>query len=213
MDSGMTPQQRIMLLGVAVAIFVTGCAVRKPHENMGAFVDKSYVDLEPGWRVRVVTPILSSGEFKMQPKEFHAEGKTVALQTGEDFLGYETDYYAVSARNGNGVVVRFGSGEFTSNGKSSKRSHPLVPLFDLPESVRYVRLLFLTRASQTEHDQAILGSSSLADLDTLRKRVEESPAENCKIQPEGICSWVPAGIAVQPEKRISASGKTWIPAI
>ena len=159
-----------------MAICVTGCAVRKPHEDMGAFVDKSYVDLEPGWRVRVVTPILSSGKFKMQPKEFHAEGKTVALQTGEDFLGYETDYYEVSARNGNGVVVRFGSAEFTSNGKSSKRSQPLVPLFDLPESVRYVRLLFLTRASQTEHDQAILGSSSLADLDTLRKKSGREPS-------------------------------------
>ncbi len=212
MDSGMSPKQQIMLLGVAMAISVAGCAVHKPHEDMGAFVDKSYVDLEPGWRIRVVTPILSSGKFKMQPKEFHAGGKTEALQAGGDFLGYETDYYAVSARNGNGVVVRFGSAEFTGNGKSSKRSQPLVPLFDLPESVRYVRLLFLTRASQTEHDQPILGSSSLADLDALRKRVEESPPENCKIQPEGVCSWVPAGIAVQPEKRIPAGGKTWIPA-
>lgn len=212
MDSGMSPKQQIMLLGVAMAISVAGCAVHKPHEDMGAFVDKSYVDLEPGWRIRVVTPILSSGKFKMQPKEFHAEGKTEALQAGGDFMGYETDYYAVNARNGNGVVVRFGSAEFTGNGKSSKRSQPLVPLFDLPESVRYVRLLFLTRASQTEHDQAILGSSSLADLDALRKRVEESPAENCKIQPEGVCSWVPAGIAVQPEKRIPAGGKPWIPA-
>ena len=212
MDSGMTPAKKVMLLVVAMAICVTGCAVRKPHEDMGAFVDKSYIDLEPGWRVRVVTPILSSGKFKMQPKEFHSESKTVALQTGGEFLGYETDYYEVGAPDGNGVVVRFGSAEFTSNGKSSKRSQPLVPLFDLPENVRYVRLLFLTRVSQTEHDQAILGSSSLADLDALRRKVEDSPAENCKIQPEGVCSWVPAGIAVQPEKRTSASGKTWIPA-
>jgi hypothetical protein len=209
---GMTPAKRFVLLVVAMAICVTGCGVRKPHEEMGAFVDKSYIDLEPGWRVRVVTPVLRSGKFKMRPKEFHADGKTVALQTGGDFLGYETDYYAVSAQNGDGVVVRFGSAEFTSNGKSSKRSQPLVPLFDLPENVRYVRLLFLTRVSQTEHDQAILGSPSLADLDALRKRVEDSPSENCKPQPEGICSWVPPGIAVQPEKRIPASGKKWIPA-
>lgn len=212
----MTPAKKtillVVLLVVAMAICVTGCAVRKPHEEMGAFVDKSYIDLEPGWRIRVVTPVLRSGKFKMQPKEFHAEGTTVALQTGGDFLGYETDYYAVSARNGNGIAVRFGSAEFTSNGKSSKRSQPLVPLFDLPENVRYVRLLFLTRVSQTEHDQAILASSSLADLDALQRRVEDSPAENCKIQPEGICSWVPPGIAIQPEKRIAASDKKWIPA-
>ena len=208
----MTPKQKLMLLGVTVAISVAGCAVRKPHEDMGAFVDKSYIDLEAGWRVRVVTPILSSGKFKMQPKEFQAEAKTVTLQTGGEFLGYETDYYAVSARNGNGVVVRFGASEFTSNGKSSKRSQPLVPLFDLPETVRYVRLLFLTRVSRAEHDQAILGSSSLTGLDVLKKRVEESPAENCKPRPEGICSWVPAGIAVQPEKRTTTRGKAWIPA-
>ena len=208
----MTSAKRIVFLVVAMAICVTGCAVRKSHEEMGAFVDKSYIDLEPGWRVRVVTPVLSSGKFKMQPKEFHGEGKAVALQTGAEFLGYETDYYEVSAQNGSGVVVRFGSAEFTSNGKSSKRSQPLVPLFNLPENVRYVRLLFLTRVSQAEHDQAILGSPSLADLEALRKRVEDSPSENCKPQPAGVCSWVPAGIAVQPEKRISANGKTWIPA-
>ena len=179
---------------------------------MGAFVDKSYIDLQPGWRVRVVTPVLSSGQFKMPPKEFHAEGKTVALQTGGEFLGYETDYYAVSARNGNGVVVRFGSAEFTSNGKSSKRSQPLVPLFDLPENVRYVRLLFLTRVSRTEHDQAILGSASLTGLDALRKRVEESPAEQLQAPAGGNLHLGPAGIAVQPEKRTPASGKAWIPA-
>ena len=153
----MTSAKKILFLVVAMAICVTGCAVRKSHEEMGAFVDKSYIDLEPGWRVRVVTPVLSSGKFKMQPKEFHGEGKAVALQTGAEFLGYETDYYEVSAQNGSGVVVRFGSAEFTSNGKSSKRSQPLVPLFNLPENVRYVRLLFLTRVSQAEHDQAILG--------------------------------------------------------
>jgi hypothetical protein len=207
----MTPKQKIMLLG-AMAICVAGCAVRKPHDEMGAFVDKSYVDLEPGWRVRVVTPILSSGKFKMQPNEVQTEGKAVVLKTGNDFVGYETDYYEVSAQNVDGVAVRFGSAEFTSNGKSRKRSQPLVPVFDLPESVRYVRLLFLTRVSQTEHDQAVLGSSSLADLDALQRRVEDNPPENCKIQPEGICSWVPAGIAVQPEKRTPASGKNWIPA-
>ncbi len=205
----MTPTKKIMLLFVAMAICTTGCAVRKPHEGMGAFVDKGYIDLEPGWRVRVVTPVLSSGKFTMQPQQFHAEGKTVALQTGSDFQGYETDYYTVSTEDGNGIAVRFGSADFTSNGKRVKRSRPLVPLFDLPEDVRYVRLLFLTRVSQTEHDQAIVGSSSLADLDVLRRRVEDNPSENCKPQPEGICSWVPAGIAVQPERR---SGRSWIPA-
>ena len=70
-----------------------------------------------------------------------------------------------------------------SNGKSSKRSQPLVPLFDLPESVRYVRLLFLTRASQTEHDQAILGSSSLADLDGCGSEWKRAQPKTAKSSP------------------------------
>lgn len=209
--SGMTSNFKLILLSLT-AILAAGCPVRKPREQLSALADRSYVDLEPGWRVRVVIPILKSGKFKMQVEEIHTERGTVALKTGSDFVGYEVDYYAVSAQNGNGLVVRFDSAEVTSDGKSNRQSQPLVPLFDLPENVRYVRLLFLTRVSQTDHDQAVLGSSSLAGLDVLRQRVESSPAENCKIQPEGICSWVPDGIAVQPEKKAPASGHTWIPA-
>lgn len=195
-----------------MAVCAAGCAVRKPRAGMDAFVDRSYVDLEPGWRVRVVTPILKSGKFKIQTEQVRAGEETGALTVGSDFVGYEIDYYDVlSAQSGNGVVVRFGSAEVMSNGKSSTQSQPRVPLFDFPENFRHVRLLFLTRVSQTDHDQAILGSSSLADLDVLRQKVESSPAENCTVQPEGICAWVPGGIAVQPEKKANASSKAWIP--
>jgi len=208
----MTPTQKTMLLGIVATIFVAGCAVRKPHEDVNAFVDKSYVDLEPGWRVRVVIPILSSGKFKMQSEQFQGEDKIGELKAGSDFLGYETDYYAVTAQDGNGVAIRFDTAAVMNDGKSTQRSQPMVPLFDLPENIRYVRLLFLTRASETEHDQAILGSSSLADLDLLKREVEDSPAQKLQVQPQGVCTWVPAGIAVQPEKKASANGGVWIPA-
>jgi hypothetical protein len=208
----MTPTQKSLLSCIMAAIFVAGCAVRKPHEDINAFVDRSYVDLKPGWRLRVVIPILNSGKYKIQSEQLHGDSKTGTLEVGSDFLAYETDYYAVTARDGNGVAVRFDTAEITKDGKSTKRTQPMVPLFEIPENVRYVRLLFLTRASEMEHDQAILGSSSVADLDLLKRNVEDSPAQNCKIRPEGVCSWVPAGIAVQPEKRADASGKAWIPA-
>jgi len=204
--------KRIILLGLAMAVGAAGCAVRKPRAGRDGFVDRSYIDLEPGWRVRVVTPILKSGKFKIQTDQVHAGEETGSLTVGSDFVGYEIDYYdVVSTQNGNGVVVRFGSAEIMSNGKSSTQPQPRVLLFDFSESFRHVRLLFLTRVSQTDHDQAILGSFTLRDLDVLRRKVESSPAENCKIQPEGICAWVPGGIAVQPEKKTNASGKAWIP--
>jgi len=176
-----------------LAAALTGCAARTPHENMGTPINRSYVDLEPGWRIRVVTPILKSGTFKVQ-------------------TGFEIDYYAVNALNRHRPFIEFSSAVATRNGKRTKPSQPLFPLFDLPATVHYVRLLFLTRVSQNEHDQAILAASSVAELDALTRRVEPSPAENCKPQPEGICSWVPDGISVQPEKRTHASRETWVPA-
>lgn len=203
---------RAVLLGVALAACCAGCSVRKPRARLDPFVDRNYIDLEPGWRVRVVTPILKSGKFKIQADRIHPGEDKEALTVGNDFVGYEIDYYDVaSTKNGKGVAVQFDSAEVMSNGKSITQPQPRVPLFDLPESVRHVRLLFLTRVSQSEHDQAILGSSSLTDLDLLRKKVESSPAENCKIQPEGICAWVPGGIAVQPEKRTNAGSRAWVP--
>ena len=208
----MTLKVETILLAITVAVALTGCAVRTPHESTSAFIDRSYVDLEPGWRIRVVTPILKSGAFKVQTEQAQTSGSTVALKTADDFVGFEIDYYAVKASREHGSLIEFSSAEVKRNGKRTKGSQPLVPLFGLPERVHYVRLLFLTRESQTEHDQAILGASSLADLDTLMRRVESSPAENCKMQPEGFCSWVPDGISVQPEKKTVETGKTWVPA-
>ena len=208
----MTLKVETILLAITVAVALTGCAVRTPHEDRGPFIDRSYIDLEPGWRIRVVTPILKSGAFKVQTEQAQTSGSTVALKTADDFVGFEIDYYAVKASREHGSLIEFSSSEVKRNGKRTKRSQPLVPLFGLPERVHYVRLLFLTRESQTEHDQAILGASSLADLDTLMRRVESSPAENCKMQPEGFCSWVPDGISVQPEKKTVETDKTWVPA-
>ncbi|OLE12183.1 MAG: hypothetical protein AUG89_08130 [Acidobacteria bacterium 13_1_20CM_4_56_7] len=195
-----------------LAAALTGCAARTPHENMGTPINRSYVDLEPGWRIRVVTPILKSGTFKVQTEQVRNSAGMIELKTSDDFTGFEIDYYAVNALNRHRPFIEFSSAVATRNGKRTKPSQPLFPLFDLPATVHYVRLLFLTRVSQNEHDQAILAASSVAELDALTRRVEPSPAENCKPQPEGICSWVPDGISVQPEKRTHASRETWVPA-
>lgn len=202
-----------IFLAITVAAALTGCAARTPHEDRSAFIDRSYIDLEPGWRIRVVTPILKSGGFKVQTEQVQTSGSsTVARKTTDNFLGFEIDYYAVNGPHEHGSLIEFSSAEVKKGGRRTKGSQPLVPLFDLPEGVHYVRLLFLTRVSRTEHDQAILGASSLADLDTLLLRVESSPAENCKMQPEGVCSSIPNGISVQLEKKTAETGKTWVPA-
>jgi hypothetical protein len=203
-------KEKTILLGIIIAAGLVGYAVRVPHNETNATIDRGYIDLQPEWRVRVVTPILTSGTYKMQTKGVGAGSDTVVLKTDNDFVGYEIDYHTVNAQDKEGIIVRFGSAEVRKNGRKSNQVQPLVPLFDLPESIHYVRLLFLTRVSPSEHNEAILGASSLPNLDLLTRTMESSPADNCKIQPEGSCSWVPEGISVQAEKK--GPKGAWVPA-
>jgi len=45
------------------------------------------VDLQAGWRIRAVTPILKSGKYKPELKETAVAGSGVELSAGDDFIG------------------------------------------------------------------------------------------------------------------------------
>lgn len=201
-----------VLLCIGFAIAFSGCAARSAHDQARPLIDRGYVDLQPGWRIRVVTPILKSGKFMVQTMEAQASGNSIALTTGSDFIGYEIAYYKVDPRESGGVAVSFDSAEFRTDGKATKQPRPKVALFDLPESSRYVRLIFLTRVSVADRNQAIVAASNLADLDALTQRVQTNPDSSCKIDQHSSCSWVPEGIAVQPERRKTGFSGKWVPA-
>jgi hypothetical protein len=197
---------------VGVSMLVS-CAPHAVHSDPQPLVSRDYVDLQPGWRIRVVTPIQKSGEFKVQFKKTAESGIDNVVQTaGDDFLGYELSYYTVRPREGTGIKIVFSSADLKKQGKTVPESHPVAALFELPENLRHVRLVFLTRLSTADHNQAILASSSLDQLDTLTNQVRANPVENCTRSAEFACSWIPEGIAVQPEKPESQHGKKWIPA-
>ena len=86
--------------------------------------------------------MLKSGGYQLRAAGQQAGGNTITLTAAADFLGYELAYYAVKPRNGGGVRVEFLSAEINKEGKTSAQSQPLVPLFQLPHSARYVRLIF-----------------------------------------------------------------------
>jgi|BarGraIncu00222A_1022003.scaffolds.fasta_scaffold93560_2 hypothetical protein len=197
-----------------ISMGFVGCHKSTPMWPQSTFTDRSYVDLQPGWRIRVVVPVLQSGGYKVGTEEVHNNDGTVSLRTERGFLGYETDYYQVNQRGDGKPVIRFQSAEFTSTErKKIRKPKPLIALFVFPEGIEYVRLLFLTRVSENEHDAAVLAASSLAALDGLIPRVEANPLGNCTAQPDGLCAWIPEGIAVQPEKRDPQNNKAWIPAL
>src|ERR1035441_5502127 len=145
----MTGPKRAVLLAVFSALMLIGCHRSKPTAAPHAHTDLSYIDLQPGWRIKVVVPIIESGGFKVRTEELRNSDGTVSMQTDRGFLGYETDYYRVNRRGNGRPFVSFESAEFTdTNGKKTRKPKPVLSLFEFPENIGYVRLLFLTRVSE-----------------------------------------------------------------
>jgi hypothetical protein len=150
---------------------------------------------------------------KLEIKETKLPGGGVGYSAGNDLLGYETSFYTVTKGEDSGVAISFVSSEITINGKMSSQPHPRMSLFEFPTWTRYVRLVFLTRVSSADHNQAMLAASSLADLDKLTQQVEANPSSACESNSETYCVWVPQGSAVRPEKRDPSNRRNWVPVL
>ena len=163
--------------------------------------------------MRVVTPILKSGKYVLGTLGTETDGKTVIVDTGGDFLGYEIAYYSVRPRRGGGVRIEFTAAEATRNSVTAPQTKSIAPLFDLPRSSRYVRLIYLIRVSQVDHDMAVVAARDIRSLNALTLQVQSNPGEACRDGRDGFCSWVPQGIAVRPEVEKTTGGViTWGPA-
>jgi len=142
--------------------------------------DHAYLDLTAGSRLRILMPILPEGEDSTH------------------LLGFQVSYYAVKGGPDGTVRLRFTSAEATRDGHTLPLpSAPRLP-FPLPEKAQFVRLVFLVRESETDHNEAIVAAGRRADLDPLTERLKKSP-DVCQVSKETFCVWVPQGIAVRPE--------------
>ncbi|MGH9647329.1 MAG: hypothetical protein ACRD4E_10975 [Bryobacteraceae bacterium] len=218
--------RKLVLTGCLAGVcFLTGCAARTPRIPLNTAKARAstsvprpgtYIDLQPQWRLRVVTPILKSGGYVLGTLGTETDGKTVTVDTGGDFLGYEIAYYAVKPRRGGGVRIDFTAAEATRNGVTAPQTKSIAPLFNLPRGARYVRLVYLIRASQVDHDMGVVAARDMARLNALTLRAQGDPGSAChdsRDSRDGFCSWVPQGIAVSPEVERTAGGvTTWGPA-
>jgi hypothetical protein len=196
------------VLGCALlAIAMCGCTAHKRvAPQYGLAPDRSYIDIEPGWRLRIVTPLLKSGGYRVRTAaETRTSGLNIELRVDSDFLGYELAYYAFEPKG----RIRLTSVEATVNGATEPRTQPTANLFTWPKDARFLRLVFLTRASAADHDMAVLTARRLEDLDTWTAKLRDEPETACKETP--YCSWIPGGIAVTAERRDSQSNN-WVPA-
>lgn len=176
-----------------VLLVLAGCAARRPLAV--APPSREYLDLAPGQTLRVITPLLRSGGLQLagagRPVESGAGQLEVTVDTKGEFLGYEESLYTVSV----GLRITCTRVETVIDGVRTAQAAPRVPLFRLPRRSRHVRLLYLLRSSQADHNMAILAAPDPTVLERLTAAVRANPESGCQA-PQ--CVWVPAGMAVRP---------------
>ncbi|HTV54990.1 MAG TPA: hypothetical protein VMI06_08735 [Terriglobia bacterium] len=176
----------------------------------------NWIELRPGWRVRVVIPMLRSGGYIVKTKPLRVSGppslnaaNEITLSAGKDFIGYEVSWYSVKARRGGGVRVTFDSSEIHRQGQVVHSRRTIMPLFRLPRDARWVRILYLIEGNPVhpvDHAAAILAADRPDVLEAFTHRVQ-SDHSACRIGRHLFCSWIPRGIAVIPKPESAGQGK------
>jgi hypothetical protein len=174
------------------------------HAGSIVTTDNSYTDLERGSRLSILVPLVKSGGTWPALSAQQNEGSTITLSAA-DLTGYEIVYYAITGGRNGAVRLKFTSAEITKNGKTVPEANPPTLPFALPQGTEHIRLVYLVRASQADHNMAILASKHLASLNTLTAELKKDPAV-CKLDGGVFCSWVPAGVAVRQEAIASREG-------
>ena len=204
------------ILYVGLLTLLSGCASRTARVSLATparSANQDYLDIHAGWRLTVVTPILKSGAYVIKTPDTPVSSNGVTLSAGTDFLGYEVAHYEAKGQRGGRVRVEFSSAEMTKEGKTEPQPKSIAPLFQLARRANYLRLIYLVRISQADHNMAVVTARQIDELDALTRQVQANPADGCKVERSASCSWIPEGIAVRAEVLKSVDGvKKWVDA-
>jgi hypothetical protein len=167
----------LLLLICAMLAASGGCSRRKVHiSHAGSIVttDNSYTDLERGSRLSILVPLIKSGGTRPTLSAQQNEGTTITLSAA-DLTGYEVAYYAITGGRNGAVRLKFTSAEITKDGKTVPEANPPTLPFALPEGTEHIRLVYLVRASQADHNMAIVASKRLETLNTFTAQLKRDP--------------------------------------
>jgi hypothetical protein len=196
-----------------VLLFLCSCAPRTARLPVPPLKNSDYIDIQGGWRLTAVTPILKSGGYVLKSLAQQTNGNTVTLSADTDFVGYEVAHYAAIDQKRGRVRVEFRSAEVSKDGKTEGQSEPIVPLFHPARRPNYLRLIYLVRVSQADHNMAAVAATRLDALNELTQSVLGDPADGCKTSRHAACWWIPEGIAVRPEAPRTVNGvEKWVDA-
>jgi hypothetical protein len=205
-----------LILCIGVLTLLTGCASRTVRiaATPAGSANNDYLDMQAGWRLTTVTPILKSGGYVLKtPEKLTSSSNGFTLSVGTDFVGYEVAHYDVKGQRGGRVRVEFNSAEVTKEGKTQPQPQSIAPLFQVASRANYLRLVYLIRISQADHNMAVIAGRKIDALDSLTRRVQTNPADGCKVGQRASCVWIPEGIAVRAEVLKTVDGvEKWVDA-
>jgi hypothetical protein len=187
-----------VVLFVLLPLLLGGCAAHRAHVIQGREPpNPSFLEIQAGTRLRVITPILKSGGYVTKLTEI-TPGNPRNLRVGDDYIGYADDYY-VARRHGSGVRIEFQSADTVKQGRSSPQSHPTLELFRLSPQMRFVRIVYIARVSSADHNMAIVAADNEAAVEASTKNLRTDPNAGCQRGQHSSCLWVPVGVGIQPE--------------
>ncbi len=201
---------------VLIVVSFGGCHRHQllPVAAPGTLVQtKTFVDLLPGWRLSLVTPMRrdsSAGAWRYGQPSIKTEttnGLNITISLNPDSqYGFERSVYAVQAR---GLVWQ----ESVRNleGKEERALEPILKLFPQPGRKQSLRLLFLTRASDLNYNTALISAPNPAALEAFTLAVRANPEQACQAGKAQSCIWIPPGVAARPEKPVASGG--FVPAL
>lgn len=205
---------RYLLLLLIVLLFGCRSAQKIGDGKLAqAVLTRQFIDLKPGWRILTITPLRKEPSRKVW--EYAPLRPTREVQTGLNIeveldrsieFAYESSEFQVSR---SGLNLR--KSRLNVQGKEEALAAPIHGLFPQQILVARLRLLFLTRGSQTEYNAALIGHSNPSRIEALTQRLQENPASTCEAAAGELCIWIPAGIAVRPEMPDKAKG--FVPAL
>ena len=202
-------------LTLVLLLSLAACARRKvslPAQSPCLPPEASFIDLEPGWRLRAVFPLWKPGttDHKLAAQKSDEKTRTVTLQANDNFVGYETQYYRIRKRWG-AMQICFHSADVTKDGVSSSLDRPSQEVVKVPANTKRVRLVFLARASQADHNMAVIAANTDNVLNEATRKFEADPASCPHL--DCYCAWIPAGVAIRAEMPVrTPSGIDWQPA-
>jgi len=152
----------------------------------GDYARTGWIDLEPQFRLRTVTPVRVNGAIE----------------------GYEEAWYDLLPRPGGGLAVQLALVEVNRKGTITKSEHPAVELLSLPESGRYLRMYFRSWTVAGDRKIALLAGPSVEERARGGAEFEKDPEGFCSRPGSITCVAVPREMVLSAELRVATNHGT-----